>query len=71
MIQGNCGNETLAYIILEVISLVADLGIVILPIRFILTLQMTVKRRLGFITSFSLGVVWVLIHRLLGLSDEG
>ncbi|KAI1110700.1 hypothetical protein F5Y14DRAFT_428075 [Nemania sp. NC0429] len=63
-VKGTCGNEILAYICLELISLVIDLAIVIAPLPVIMKLHMSLVRRLGVSILLSLGSVVFIITAL-------
>lgn len=55
--NGSCGNELLAYVILESCGLVLDLVLVVVPILQIRLLQMSSKRKRQVGSVFSLGGV--------------
>ena len=56
-VQGNCGNEMLAYLFVEVIGLLIDMAIMALPIPAIMRMQMSTLRKLKWIGLLCLGAM--------------
>ena len=56
-VQGKCGNETLAYVLFEIVGLLIDLLIVALPVNIIRNLQMSRRSRWSLILLFSCGAL--------------
>ncbi|KAI2473859.1 hypothetical protein F4781DRAFT_6301 [Annulohypoxylon bovei var. microspora] len=63
-IQGTCGNQTVAYVGLEVCGLLIDIGILALPVYPVLNLNMPMVRRLGLLLVLSTGAVVIIITAL-------
>ncbi|OTB11397.1 hypothetical protein K445DRAFT_370250 [Daldinia sp. EC12] len=59
-VQGTCGNQTVAYVIIEIGGLIIDLAILAIPIRSILHLSLNTRGKIRFILIFSAGAVYVL-----------
>ncbi|KAI1770233.1 hypothetical protein F4818DRAFT_274425 [Hypoxylon cercidicola] len=55
--QGTCGNQTAAFISLEVIGLIIDIAILALPIWFIFSLHMQLKKKVSTIFIMSAGAL--------------
>lgn len=58
-LPGTCGNVRTFYIWLSALNLFSDLVILLLPIPFLYKLQMPLRKRLGLIGMFMLGVLYV------------
>ncbi|KAJ0104026.1 hypothetical protein J7T55_009691 [Diaporthe amygdali] len=56
-LPGTCGNVRTFYIWLSALNLFSDLVILFLPIPFLYKLQMPLKKRLGLISMFMVGVL--------------
>ncbi|KAI1768484.1 hypothetical protein GGR53DRAFT_478280 [Hypoxylon sp. FL1150] len=62
--QGTCGDQIASFVSLEVVGLIIDLAILIVPIPTILTLNMPLKRRALTILLISAGTVVIVITGL-------
>ncbi|KAI1655627.1 hypothetical protein F4813DRAFT_366676 [Daldinia decipiens] len=60
-VQGTCGNQTTAYVALEVGGLVIDIAILVIPMISILGLRLNMRRKLGIILMFSAGSLVTII----------
>ncbi|KAI0848604.1 hypothetical protein F5Y00DRAFT_270087, partial [Daldinia vernicosa] len=60
-VQGTCGNQTAAYVALEVSGLVIDIAILAIPIDSILNLDMEPRRKVSTLLIFSAGAVVIII----------
>ena len=58
-VKGSCGNEVIAYIILETLGLILDLAIAVLPVGFILDLQLNTRQNFAINGVFSVGIMYV------------
>lgn len=56
-LPGYCGNVRTFYIWLSALNLVSDLVILLLPIPFVYKLQLPLKKRLGLVAMFTVGVL--------------
>lgn len=56
-LPGTCGNARTFYIWLSALNLFSDLVILLLPIPFIYKLQMPMKKRLGLMGMFLVGIL--------------
>lgn len=54
---GSCGNVRNFYIWLSALNLFSDLVILILPIPFVYKLQMPLRKRMGLVGMFTVGVL--------------
>ncbi|KAI1308252.1 hypothetical protein F5Y03DRAFT_95715 [Xylaria venustula] len=51
-----CGNRNLIYLLNSIFNLVLDIGILILPLPMLWTLQMSARRKIGVTLVFGLGI---------------
>lgn len=56
-LEGTCGNVRTFYIWLSALNLFTDLVILLLPVPFLYKLQMPLRKRLGLISMFMVGVL--------------
>ncbi|KAH8742939.1 integral membrane protein [Diaporthe sp. PMI_573] len=70
-LEGTCGNVRTFYIWLSALNLFSDLVILLLPIPFLYKLQMPLRKRLGLISMFMVGVLTcvVTLYRQTTLGD--
>ncbi|KAI0133030.1 hypothetical protein F4776DRAFT_137171 [Hypoxylon sp. NC0597] len=64
LLGGTCGNQTAAYVGLEACGLLIDIAIITLPFRPVLTMQMSMRRKLNVLLLLSAGVVVISITGL-------
>ena len=55
--QGECANEAIAYIALEVVGFMIDLAILVAPFPIILKLQVRRRKKWTYIALYSLGAM--------------
>ena len=58
-IQGTCGNQIISYLVLEVLGLLLDSIIMVLPIFCIWTIHMPTGKKVRFMILFSIGILQV------------
>lgn len=56
-VDGTCGDQIVAYLVLEVFGLLLDFTIVVTPIKIIWSIQMNQKRKISVIFVLSIGVL--------------
>lgn len=56
-INGKCGNQIVSYVVLEILGLLLDLIIIMIPIPIIWSLQMNRATKFGLSISFSIGIL--------------
>lgn len=56
-IDGKCGNQIVSYVVLEILGLLLDFIIIMIPIPIIWSLQTNRARRFGILISFSIGIL--------------
>lgn len=56
-VPGTCGNIQIFYIWLSALNLFSDIVILLLPLPFLYNLQMPLKKRLGVISMFMVGIL--------------
>ncbi|KAK0631125.1 hypothetical protein B0T17DRAFT_241109 [Bombardia bombarda] len=61
---GQCGNEVMAYLILEVVALVIDFVIIVAPLGTLNRLKLPVRKRLALLGLFSFGSLVFIITGL-------
>ena len=54
-IDGTCGNQVVSYLVLEVLGLLLDLAILVLPLPCIWQLRMSLRRKMSIAIVFSIG----------------
>ena len=58
-VGGNCKGQNVSYIVLEVVALVLDIAILILPLSTIPTMRMRSETKRKSMVIFSMGALWV------------
>jgi hypothetical protein len=53
--EGSCGDWRLYYMILGVFNVIIDVAILVLPVPFLMKLQMPISKKLALIGIFSIG----------------
>ena len=46
-VRGTCGDQVLSYVVLEVLGLILDCGILIIPLPVVINIQLPVRKKLG------------------------
>lgn len=68
-VKGKCADQQAAYLAEGVINLVLDLGVIVLPVPMVWSLQMPLHKKVGLVVMLSGGFVYVLpfffIHTLV------
>lgn len=62
--EGSCFNFAAFFLAMEIVDLLLDVVIICLPIRPILGLHLSLRRRLALLAIFLLGALWVLEYKL-------
>ena len=63
-ITGTCGQELVSYLILEISGLFIDLGILIIPLRGVWSLELPWKRKVGIACIFAISALYVPVRFL-------
>ncbi|MCJ1401369.1 hypothetical protein MMC11_004581 [Xylographa trunciseda] len=63
-IEGTCGNQTLALLMIGAANLIIDAILVLLPLPLLWRLQLPIWKKLGLLVMFSLGVLTCIITLL-------
>ncbi len=64
-VHGTCGYEGLAYILQGIMNLLIDVGVIIVPMPMLWSLQMPFSKKMGIAAMFSIGVLYVLSVKIL------
>lgn len=56
-INGKCGNQIVSYVVLEILGLLLDFIIIMIPIPIIWSLRMNRAKRFGISISLSIGIL--------------
>lgn len=57
-VSGSCGDQVLSYVIVEIVGMIIDLVIIVLPIPPIWRLKTTFAKRLGMSSLLSFGAMY-------------
>ncbi|KAK2606577.1 hypothetical protein N8I77_005317 [Diaporthe amygdali] len=63
-VLGSCGDQIASFMALETIGLVLDLGILLVPAKYIMGLQMSMRRKIQLVLVFNVGAVVFIITGL-------
>jgi len=54
---GHCGNQILSFRITGILNIVSDIVVLVLPLKYLLGLQVALYRKVVLVTAFLLGVL--------------
>ena len=60
-IKGTCGNQITSYLVLEVLGLLLDFTIVVVPIPCIWNTALPLERKVPLMISFTIGILQVIL----------